>query len=147
MAVLLCMYCKYFELSYYLTLELSKIKLQKNDYIELCQIVQIFESSIFNNIRIKLINPKKNIFLVKTLYALLMLLPQSNSFDSLNNRIKIIKNIAKFDDEDDDDFYEKRNISDEISPENKKIIINKYINIMKERYQAKIEYERIMKKI
>ena len=145
--VLLCMYCKYFELSYYLTLELSKIKLQKNDYIELCQIVQIFESSIFNNIRIKLINPKKNIFLVKTLYALLMLLPQSNSFDSLNNRIKIIKNIAKFDDEDDDDFYEKRNISDEISPENKKIIINKYINIMKERYQAKIEYERIMKKI
>ena len=76
-----------------------------------------------------------------------MLLPQSNSFDSLNNRIKIIKNIAKFDDDDDDDFYEKRNISDEISPENKKIIINKYINIMKERYQAKIEYERIMKKI
>ena len=147
MAVLLCMYCKYFELSYYLTLELSKTKLQKNDYFELCQIVQIIESSIFNCIRVKLINPKQNIFLVKTLYALLMILPQSNSFDSLNNRIKIIKNISKFDDEEDDKFfYEKqKNIDDEISPENKKKIINKYINIMKERYQAKIEYEKNMK--
>lgn len=75
-----------------------------------------------------------------------MILPQSNSFDSLNNRIKIIKNISKFDEEDDKFFYEKqRNIDDEISPENKKKIINKYINIMKERYQAKIEYEKNMK--
>ena len=143
LAVLLCMYCKYFELSYYLTLELSKLKLKQSDYIELCQIVQIFESSIFNNIRIKLINPKKNIYLVKTLYALLMLLPQSNSFDSLNNRIKIIKSISKIDDEEDDILYEKEKALDyEINPENKKTIINKYIKIMKERYQEKIEYEK-----
>jgi hypothetical protein len=107
-AVLLTMYCNYFELSYYLALELSKIKLQENDYIELCQIVQIFESSLFNNIRIKLLRPKKNIFLVKTLYALLMMLPQSNAFDALNNRIKSVKIISYFDeDEDEDDFYKE----------------------------------------
>ena len=147
MSVLLCMYCKYFELSYYLTLELSKIKLKQNDYIELCQIVQIFESSIFNNIRIKLINPKKNIYLVKTLYALLMLLPQSNSFDSLNNRIRIIKSISKIDDEEDDIIYEKKKtIEYGLSPENKRKIINKYINIMKERYKEKIEYENNLNK-
>ena len=147
MSVLLCMYCKYFELSYYLTLELSKLKLKQNDYIELCQIVQIFESSIFNNIRIKLINPKKNIYLVKTLYALLMLLPQSNSFDSLNNRIKIIKSISKIDDEEDDILYKKqKTIEYKISPVNKRKIINKYINIMKERYKEKIEYENNLNK-
>ena len=142
-AVLLTMYCNYFELSYYLTLELSKIKLQENDYIELCQIVQIFESSIFNNIRIKLINPKKNIFLVKTLYALLMMLPQSNSFDALNIRIKSIKAISKLEDEDDeDDFYiNKDKIENELSEENKKVIIDKYVNILKERYKLKIEFE------
>ena len=147
MAVLLTMYCNYFELSYYLTLELSKIKLQENDYIELCQIIQIFESSIFNNVRIKLLRPKKNIFLVKTLYALLMILPQSNSFDALNNRIKSIKFISKFDeDDDDDDFYDNQKYIDEtISEENKKIIINKYVNILKERYKEKIEYEKEMK--
>ena len=144
LSVLLCMYCKYFELSYYLTLELSKLKLKQNDYIELCQIVQIFESSIFNNIRIKLINPKKNIYLVKTLYALLMLLPQSNSFDSLNNRIKIIKSLSKIDDDEEDDILDKKqkNLGYQLNPVNKRKIINKYINIMKERYQEKIEYEK-----
>ena len=148
MAVLLTMYCNYFELSYHLTLELSKIKLQENDYIELCQIVQIFESSIFNNIRLKLLRPKKNIFLVKTLYALLMILPQSNSFDALNNRIKSVKFISKFDDdkEDDDIFEDKNDIDEEISPENKIMIINKYINILKERYKEKIEFQKSKKK-
>ena len=146
-AVLLTMYCSYFELSYYLTLELSKIKLQENDYVELFQIVQIFESSIFNNIRIKLLCPKKNKFLVKTLYALLMMLPQSNAFDALNNRIRSVKTISKFDDgEDEDDLYDNQTEhNEEISPENKKIIIDKYINILKERYQKKIEYEKVMK--
>ena len=148
MTVLLTMYCNYFELSYYLTLELSKMKLQENDYIELCQIVQIFESSIFNSIRIKLIRPKKNIFLVKTLYALLMLLPQSNAFDALNNRIQSVKTLSNFDDDDDydDSFYneeEKNNF--EISEKDKKQIIDKYLNILKERYKIKIDYEKAVK--
>ena len=146
MAVLLTMYCNYFELSYYLTLELSKLKLNENDYVELCQIIQIFESSIFNNVRIKLLRPKKNIFLVKTLYALLMILPQSNSFDALNSRIKSVKFISKFDEDDDDDFYDnQKHIDETISEENKKIIIDKYVNILKERYKEKIEYEKEMK--
>ena len=148
MTVLLTMYCNYFELSYYLTLELSKIKLQESDYIELCQIVQIFESSIFNSIRIKLMRPKKNIFLVKTLYALLMLLPQSNSFDALNSRIQSVKALSNFDDDDDydDSFYneeEKNNL--EISEVDKKQIIDKYLNILKERYKIKNDYEKAAK--
>ena len=149
MAVLLSMYCNYFELSYYLTLELSKIKLQENDYIELCQIIQIFESSIFNSVRVKLLRPKKNIYLVKTLYALLMILPQTNSFDSLNNRIKSVRFIAKFDDDkdDEDDFYEnEKNNEENMTPENKKAIIAKFTNILIDRYKAKISYEKEMKK-
>ena len=149
MTVLLSMYCNYFELSYYLTLELSKIKLQENDYIELCQIIQIFESSIFNSVRVKLLRPKKNIFLVKTLYALLMILPQTNSFDSLNNRIKSVRFIAKFDDDkdDEDDFYEnEKNNEENMTPDNKKAIIAKFTNILIDRYKAKISYEKEMKK-
>ena len=148
MTVLLTMYCNFFELSYYLAFELSKMKLNENDYIELCRIIQIFESSIFNNVRLKLIRPKKNIFLVKTLYALLMLLPQSNSFDALNSRIRSVKFITKIDDDDeDDDLYEnKKDIDEELSQENKKAIIDKYINILKERYNEKIEYEKTKKK-
>lgn len=148
MTVLLTMYCKYFELSYNLTLELSKMKLQESDYIELCQIVQIFESSIFNSIRIKLIRPKKNIFLVKTLYALLMLLPQSNSFDALNSRIQSIKTLSNFDDDDDydDSFYNEEGKNKfEVNETEKRQIIDKYLNIFKERYKIKIDYEKAVK--
>ena len=150
-AVLLTMYCNYFELSYYLALELSKTKLQESDFIELCQVVQIFESSLFNNIRIKLLpfsTPSIPFsVLVKTLYALLMMLPQSNAFDALNNRIRSIKVISWLDDDDEDDYlYEnKKNNNEEISEANKKIIIDKYVKILKEIYKKKKEYKKLIK--
>jgi hypothetical protein len=76
------------------------------------------------------------------------MLPQSNSFDALNIRIRSVKAISKLEDEDDDDddfIDNKNNIDNEISEENKKIIIDKYVNILKERYKEKIECEKEMK--
>ena len=99
--LILLLISNYFELSYYLSLELSKMKLKVEDYFELTQTVQIIESSLFNNVRIKLLNPKKNIFLVKTLYAILMLLPQGNAFNSLKCRLKSIEIISNLDEEED----------------------------------------------
>ena len=77
-----------------------------------------------------------------------MLLPQSNSFDALNSRIRSVKFITKIDDDDeDDDLYEnKKDIDEELSQENKKAIIDKYINILKEKYNEKKEYEKTKKK-
>ena len=60
-----------------------------------------------------------------------MMLPQSNAFDALNNRIKSVKTISKFDDGDDDDeddlYDNQTEHNEEMSQENKKIIIDKYI--------------------
>jgi hypothetical protein len=56
--------------------------------------------------------------------------------------------LSNFDDDDDydDSFYneeEKNNF--EISEKDKKQIIDKYLNILKERYKNKIDYEKAVK--
>ena len=74
------------------------MKLNQEDYIQLTQMVQLIESSLFNGIRIKLLEPMKNILFVKTLYAILMLLPQGQAFNALANRLKSIEMVLKLDD-------------------------------------------------
>jgi hypothetical protein len=92
-----------FELGYFLINYLSQMKLRAEDYIELSQVVQVFESSIFNHVRIKLLNPKKYSYLIKTLYAILLLLPQGQAFNSLSSRLKCLQIIYNLGEDDDDE--------------------------------------------
>ena len=106
-----------FELGYALIEEISQMKLKHEDYIELSQVVQVFESSIFNNVRIKLINPNKCKDLIKTLYSILLLLPQGKAFDALSCRLRCLEIINSLDDDDDDD--NKQEIKEDNKEENK----------------------------
>ena len=63
-ALLLVLLSNCFELGYFLILHISQMDLKSEDYIELSQVVQVFESSIFNNVRIKLLNPNKHKYLI-----------------------------------------------------------------------------------
>ena len=77
-----------------------------------------------------------------------MLLPQSNSFDALNSRIQSIKTLSNFDDDDDydDSFYNEEGKNKfEVNETEKRQIIDKYLNIFKERYKIKIDYEKAVK--
>ena len=65
--------------------------------MQLAQLVQLLESGNFNNIRILLLEPIKNIFLVKTLYGILMLLPQGKAFLVLSKRMKNVEMLYKID--------------------------------------------------
>ena len=114
-----------FELGYFLILHISEMKLKAEDYIELEQVVQIFESSIFNNVRIKLLNPNKCKYLIKTLYAILLLLPQGQAFDALSLRLRCLEIIFCLD-EDEEDQEEEDKISN--FNESEKSISNKQIN-------------------
>jgi hypothetical protein len=102
-----------FELAYFLINYLSQMKLRAEDYIELSQVVQVFESSIFNHVRIKLLNPKKYSYLIKTLYAILLLLPQGQAFNSLSSRLKCLQIIYNLGEDDDDET--KLNFSEDSS--------------------------------
>ena len=62
-----------------------------------------------NHVRIKLLNPKKFTYLIKTLYAILLLLPQGQAFDSLNTRLRCLEIIHNLDDSEDEKEEEEEN--------------------------------------
>ncbi len=55
--------------------------------IQLDRVVQLIESPIFVQVRLHLLEPYKYPLLTKTLYNILMILPQGNVFNSLNTRL------------------------------------------------------------
>jgi len=77
------------------------------DYvIQLSKLVQLLESSLFNNIRVLMLEPAKNIYLIKTLYGILMLLPQGKAYNALSKRLKSIEMLIQL---DNDLLYHKEN--------------------------------------
>ncbi|ODV83870.1 hypothetical protein CANARDRAFT_202052 [[Candida] arabinofermentans NRRL YB-2248] len=97
----------YYNLSYKIVLNMANFEISLNLLIQLDLLIQLFESPVFAKIRLDLLNPKKNGDLYKCLYGLLMLLPQSNSFKVLQNRLSSITPIIHLQlDENNDDEYE-----------------------------------------
>ncbi|XP_067131092.1 protein VAC14 homolog isoform X2 [Centruroides vittatus] len=60
---------------------------------EIDKLVQLIESPIFTYLRLQLLEPQQNRYLVKSLYGLLMLLPQSDAFHTLRHRLSCVPNI------------------------------------------------------
>lgn len=73
------------------------MNLNSDNYIELAQLVQLLESNVFMHIRISLLEPKKNMFLVKSLFGLLLMLPQGKAYTALYKRLKHVEVIYKLD--------------------------------------------------
>lgn len=60
--------------------------------IQIDKLVQLIESPIFTYLRLQLLDTQHNYFLLKSLYGLLMLLPQSDAFTTLKNRLDCVPN-------------------------------------------------------
>ncbi|TFK20368.1 ARM repeat-containing protein [Coprinopsis marcescibilis] len=58
--------------------------------IQIDKLVQLIESPVFTYLRLQLLEPEKHPYLLKCLYGLLMLLPQSSAFNSLRNRLAAV---------------------------------------------------------
>ena len=113
--LVLLLLAKKFELSYFFVLNLSKMDIDNSDYIELSKCVQIFESIYFIDVRIQLLNPKSNIYLTKTMYAISLLLPPGPALDSLKQRLKCLEILFKFDEEELETKIENENENDDIN--------------------------------
>lgn len=85
-------------------------------YLQLTQFVQLFESNVFSRFRILLLNPRYNLNFVKTLYGILMILPQGKAFNILNKRIKNIEMIMNL----DEDYKDQKSTK----TENEEFLIN-----------------------
>ncbi|XP_038070107.1 protein VAC14 homolog [Patiria miniata] len=62
---------------------------------EIDKLVQLLESPIFTYLRLQLLDTERNQHLVKSLYGLLMLLPQSTAFTTLQRRLACIPNLLQ----------------------------------------------------
>ncbi|KFM68961.1 Protein VAC14-like protein, partial [Stegodyphus mimosarum] len=60
---------------------------------EIDKLVQLIESPIFTYLRLQLLDAQQNPYLVKSLYGLLMLLPQSEAFHTLRHRLACVPNV------------------------------------------------------
>ena len=126
-----CIITEHFELAYNIILNLVKVQLENDYYIHLGELVQLLESELYDYIRIRLLEPSNNIYLIRTLYGILMLLPQGQAFNVLSNRMKNVPTLLVLE-----------NGFDNIKQENSnKEEIKKFIDIFLNKQKIKREDE------
>jgi len=90
-----CIYMELCEIGWELILNIKKINLDDDYYKYLALFVQAIDNKMWNDIRMRLLFPNKNIYFIKCLYGILMLLPQGKAFNILSERLYSIKGMIK----------------------------------------------------
>lgn len=93
----LCLLAQAYELSFELIKRFSQIEVTVGLLMQVDKLVQLLESPIFVHLRLQLldVDSKHHAPLLKSLYGLLMLLPQSDAFRSLNDRLTTVCNLRE----------------------------------------------------
>lgn len=89
-ALSLCFLSTNYELAYMIIKNMGELEVDYNVLVQLDILVQLLESPIFLKLRLQLLEPEKHPYLYKSLYGLLMILPQSSTFFMLKNRLSSI---------------------------------------------------------
>lgn len=93
-AVSLCLLAKAYEQAYALIRAFGEREITVSMMVQIDKLVQLLESPVFTYIRIALLEPAENPYLVKTLFGILMLLPQSSAFEDLHKRLKSVNTLC-----------------------------------------------------
>lgn len=86
-ALSLCLLTSNYELAYLIIKNLAETEVSFQLLTQLDVLVQLLESHIFLKLRLQLLEPDKHPYLYKTLYGILMIMPQSSTYTVLNNRL------------------------------------------------------------
>lgn len=86
----LCLLAQAYEHASNLLSIFSELEITVPFLIQIDKLVQLLESPIFMTLRLQLLEPERYPHLLKTLYGLLMLLPQSSAFATLRNRLNAV---------------------------------------------------------
>jgi len=90
----LCLLAQTYEHASHVVFKFADFEITVNTLMEIDKLVQLLESPIFLFLRLHLLEPSKYSFLYKTLYGLLMLLPQKAAFETLKNRLASVTAIG-----------------------------------------------------
>jgi vacuole morphology and inheritance protein 14 len=74
--------------------QLADLEVTVGFLMQLDKLVQLIESPIFIHTRLQLLEPQRHPFLLKSLYAVLMMLPQSSAFAALKTRLESVAPLA-----------------------------------------------------
>jgi len=90
----LCLMAQAYELASALVFPIAEIEVTVSFLMQVDKLVQLVESPIFIHLRLQLLEPHRYPFLLKSLYGLLMLLPQSPAFTSLKTRMDSVSTLS-----------------------------------------------------
>ena len=102
--MLLCIILEYYELAYNIILNLKFIKYSNDIYKKLEKLVEIFAKDNNEYVRQKLLEPTENIFFIKTLFGILMILPQGEAFDYLSDKLSSVQTLIKVENKLDKEY-------------------------------------------
>lgn len=83
----LCLLAQAYEQAFVLLQIFAELEITVSLLTQLDKLVQLLESPVFSSLRLQLLDPDKYPYLLKALYGILMLLPQSTAFVTLRNRL------------------------------------------------------------
>ncbi|ODV96138.1 hypothetical protein PACTADRAFT_28927, partial [Pachysolen tannophilus NRRL Y-2460] len=89
-ALSLCLISQNYQLAYNILTELVEYEITINLLVQLDILIQLLESPVFTKLRLQLLEAEKYPYLYKCLYGILMLLPQSLAFKTLQNRLNSV---------------------------------------------------------
>ncbi|XP_067929042.1 protein VAC14 homolog [Watersipora subatra] len=92
-AAALCLLTQQYRLASDLLQKFADIDITVELLTEVDKLVQLLESPIFIYLRLQLLDPSSNHYLVKALYSILMLLPQSEAFRALQARLQCVSQL------------------------------------------------------
>ncbi|RXG61178.1 Protein VAC14-like protein [Armadillidium vulgare] len=86
----LCLLSHCYEQAATLVHIISSLDTSADTLLELDKLIQMIESPIFSDLRLRLLCPSENRALIEALYGILMLIPQTSSFDLLRSRLACV---------------------------------------------------------
>eukprot|EP01063_Lacrimia_lanifica_P034429 TRINITY_DN6366_c0_g2_i1.p1 TRINITY_DN6366_c0_g2~~TRINITY_DN6366_c0_g2_i1.p1 ORF type:complete len:740 (+),score=252.70 TRINITY_DN6366_c0_g2_i1:106-2325(+) len=90
----LCLLARAYEHAYTLVQAFGEMEMTVGMLLEIDKLIQMIESPVFTYLRLALLEPEDNPYLVKTLFGILMLLPQSPAFHDLHKRLKSVNTVC-----------------------------------------------------
>ncbi|CAL1588150.1 unnamed protein product [Knipowitschia caucasica] len=90
--VSLCFLTQNYKHAYDLIQKFGDLEVTVDFLMEVDKLVQLIESPIYTYLRLQLLDVENNPYLIKALYGLLMLLPQSQAFQLLSHRLRCVPN-------------------------------------------------------
>lgn len=98
----LCLLTRAYDLAHSLVVSIGNAEMAPHTLVQLDRLVQLLETPVFAFARIALLTPRRNRALVRTLFGLQMILPQtSDQYNRLHKRLRTVSSVVPLEEPDE----------------------------------------------